>query len=303
MTTSKEPIQPSASVDITQEKLRFGEKLSYLLATMAPYPLLGLTSGYLMIFYTNVIGLNPIAIGTLFLLSKIMDGISDPINGYLIDRLPRTKFGKYRSVMIGGTIICSSQLPAFMVRPGLGYIGQVDDCLYQLPDTWYQLRLHGYPEEQFSPAMTANSKERSSLGMLIALGTILSGMVVAIIAPLILSAGDLSSESIFHACPDRHRCRVCCWHRWSIGRKGTRRSGRYGIQALIEGLPECFDPKASFRNLDIWFDVLSCIIHPCCSECLFLYLCNEKPGPGQCGCTDTAGWPPSGYFPGRGNFA
>jgi Na+/melibiose symporter-like transporter len=105
-TTSTQPIQPLASGDIAQEKLKFGEKLSYLLATMAPYPLLGLTSGYLMIFYTNVIGLNPIAIGTLFLLSKIMDGISDPINGYLIDRLPRTKFGKYRSVMIGGTIVC-----------------------------------------------------------------------------------------------------------------------------------------------------------------------------------------------------
>ena len=80
-TTSTQPIQPLASGDIAQEKLKLGEKLSYLLATMAPYPLLGLTSGYLMIFYTNVIGLNPIAIGTLFLLSKITDGISDPING------------------------------------------------------------------------------------------------------------------------------------------------------------------------------------------------------------------------------
>ena len=64
MTTSTQPIQPLASGDIAQEKLKFGEKLSYLLATMAPNPLLGLTSGYLMIFYTNVIGLNPIAIGS-----------------------------------------------------------------------------------------------------------------------------------------------------------------------------------------------------------------------------------------------
>jgi GPH family glycoside/pentoside/hexuronide:cation symporter/glucuronide carrier protein len=43
--------------------------------------------------------------------------------------------------------------------------------------------------------MTANPKERSSLGMLISLGSIVSGMVVAIIAPLILSAGDLSLKA------------------------------------------------------------------------------------------------------------
>ena len=53
------------------------------------------------------------------------------------------------------------------------------------------------PKNSFLPAMTANPKERSSLGMLIALGTIVSGMVVAIIAPLILAAGDLSLKAFY----------------------------------------------------------------------------------------------------------
>ncbi len=128
--------------------------------------------------------------------------------------------------------------------------------LYQLPDTWYQLRLHGYPEEQFSPRddrqleraleswdadCTRNHLIRDGRDNYRSLDSV---------------SWKYKSESIFHACPDRHRCRVCCWHGWSIGRKRTHHSGGSEIQALIEGLPEYFDPKASFlRNLDIWFDV------------------------------------------------
>lgn len=195
MTTSTQPIQPLASEDIAQEKLKFGEKLSYLLATMAPYPLLGLTSGYLMIFYTNVIGLNPIAIGTLFLLSKIMGGISDPINGYLIDRLPRTQFGKYRSVMIGGTIVCCLNFLLLWFGPAWATSGKLTIAYISYLVLGFSFDYMDIPKNSFLPAMTANPKERSSLGMLIALGTIVSGMVVAIIAPLILSAGDLSLKA------------------------------------------------------------------------------------------------------------
>jgi len=50
-------------------------------------------------------------------------------------------------------------------------------------------------EPRFVSLLLTRYKERSSLGMLIALGTIASGMVVAIIAPLVLSAGDLSLKA------------------------------------------------------------------------------------------------------------
>ncbi len=194
-TTPTQPIQPLASEDIAQEKIKFGEKLSYVLATMAPYPLLGLTSGYLMIFYTNVIGLNPIAIGTLFLLSRIMDGISDPINGYLIDRLPRSKFGKYRSVMIGGTIACCLNFLLLWFGPAWATSGKLTIAYISYLVLGFSFDYMDIPKNSFLPAMTANPEERSSLGILIALGTIVSGMVVAIIAPLILSAGELSLKA------------------------------------------------------------------------------------------------------------
>ena len=140
-----------------------------------------------MIFYTNVIGLNPIAIGTLFLLSKIVDGISDPINGYLIDRLPRAKFGKYRSVIIVtiGTPVLNFLLLWF--GPAWTTSGKLTIAYISYLVLGFSFDYMDIPKNSFLPAMTANPKERSSLGMLIALGTIVSGMVVAIIAPLILA--------------------------------------------------------------------------------------------------------------------
>ena len=59
-----------------------------------------------MIYYTTVVGLDPKALATLFLISKVMDGISDPVMGFILDRFPVTKMGKFRPMLILGTIIC-----------------------------------------------------------------------------------------------------------------------------------------------------------------------------------------------------
>lgn len=69
-------------------------------------PLMTLLSVYFMIYYTTVVGLDPKALATLFLISKVMDGISDPVMGFILDRFPVTKMGKFRPMLILGTIIC-----------------------------------------------------------------------------------------------------------------------------------------------------------------------------------------------------
>jgi Na+/melibiose symporter-like transporter len=42
-----------------QKKIGFGEKLSFLLANVGNFPIMTLISAYLMIFYTDIVGLNP----------------------------------------------------------------------------------------------------------------------------------------------------------------------------------------------------------------------------------------------------
>lgn len=63
----------------------------------------GLTQGYLLIFYTTILKINPLIVGTMFLISKIWDGVNDPIEGSIIDRT-KSKYGKLRPYLIYGAL-------------------------------------------------------------------------------------------------------------------------------------------------------------------------------------------------------
>lgn len=52
---------------------------------------------YLTFYYTDVIGLNPGVIGMIMLASRLLDGVTDLIMGYIIDHSKQTKLGKVRS--------------------------------------------------------------------------------------------------------------------------------------------------------------------------------------------------------------
>ena len=61
------------------------EKLAFFWANAANVPVMTTVNSFLLIFYTDVIGLNPAAVGTLFLVARVLDGFNDPIIGFIID--------------------------------------------------------------------------------------------------------------------------------------------------------------------------------------------------------------------------
>jgi len=81
--------------------------LSTILTYAAPLPGVGfmffLISMYLMIYATDVLGMAPAAMGLIFGLSRIWDGISDPLAGYLSDRT-QTRMGRRRPWMLGSIV-------------------------------------------------------------------------------------------------------------------------------------------------------------------------------------------------------
>lgn len=76
------------------KKLKFSEKLSYGLADF-PEAVNSILAAFLTMFYTDNIGMAAAAVGTMFFLSKLFDGVSDILAGVLIDKT-RTKWGKAR---------------------------------------------------------------------------------------------------------------------------------------------------------------------------------------------------------------
>lgn len=72
-------------MDSKNRKVGLGEKLIYGSGDMGLNMMYTLFSSYVLMFYTDVIGLNPALIGTCILVSKVLDGISDLIAGQWID--------------------------------------------------------------------------------------------------------------------------------------------------------------------------------------------------------------------------
>lgn len=64
--------------------------------------------GYLSLYCTDILGLNPMLVGTLLLVSRILDGITDVVAGYIVDRT-NTKIGRGRpyELSIVGLWLCT----------------------------------------------------------------------------------------------------------------------------------------------------------------------------------------------------
>ncbi len=76
-------------------KLGWSEKLGYAAGDMASCLYFGIFMNFLAIFYTDVFGIAPAALGTMLLVIRTWDWVNDPIMGAIADRT-NTKMGKFR---------------------------------------------------------------------------------------------------------------------------------------------------------------------------------------------------------------
>ena len=77
------------------QKLKLTEKIGYALGDGAANIAWRGVATFLAIFYTDVFGISPAAVGLLMLIARFSDGIIDIIMGILCDRT-NSKYGKFR---------------------------------------------------------------------------------------------------------------------------------------------------------------------------------------------------------------
>lgn len=113
-------------------------------------------------FYTNVMHLNPAAVSVMFLVTKCIDGVSDLIVGYLIDKT-NTRWGKSRPWILFGAIPFGiAAVLAFSV-PNIGERGMLIYAYisYTLLSTAYTVV--NIPMASILPALTDDPQERTTL--------------------------------------------------------------------------------------------------------------------------------------------
>ena len=106
------------------EKLKFREKLGYGLGDTASNFFFATFNVFLLYYYTDIFGLTAAAVGTMFLLTKILDAVSDPIMGLIADRT-NSRWGKFRPYLLWAAVpygICGY---AMFANPDLSYAGKL----------------------------------------------------------------------------------------------------------------------------------------------------------------------------------
>jgi oligogalacturonide transporter len=86
------------------EKLTIWQKLGYGLGDIYGGGAGTLISFFYLVFLTDVVGLRPGLAGTVILISKVYDSITDPFEGVLSDRT-RTKMGRRRPYLMAGILL------------------------------------------------------------------------------------------------------------------------------------------------------------------------------------------------------
>jgi GPH family glycoside/pentoside/hexuronide:cation symporter len=105
-------------------RLGLGEKIGYGLGDTASNLYFQFFNLFLFYYYTDVFGLNPAAIGTMYLVANFWDAVNDPLMGAFADRM-QTRRGKYRPFLLWFAVPYGVLGYAIFSNPDLGETGKL----------------------------------------------------------------------------------------------------------------------------------------------------------------------------------
>lgn len=169
-----------------EDKLSFGTKLAYGLGDFASQLMWTLASSYLVLFYTDNVGIAAGAVGVLMLVARVADALFDPLLGAFAER-HATKHGRFRPwLLYGAPILAVSVILTFMTVPGGDTVKLIwAGATYLLMGFLYSAV--NLPYGALSTVMTRDAGERVSLNSFRMIGTNLGAVALsAFTMPLIL---------------------------------------------------------------------------------------------------------------------
>lgn len=100
------------------------EKIGYGLGDAASHIVFDNVMLYMMFFYTDIFGIPSAFVGTMFLLARGLDAISDPIMGLVADRT-HTRWGQFRPYLLFGSIPFALSCIVAYSTPSFGMEGKM----------------------------------------------------------------------------------------------------------------------------------------------------------------------------------
>lgn len=133
---------------------------------------------FLLFFYTDVIGLNPVWAGLIYMAASIFDGIMDPIAGYFMDK-SQTRWGRYRPWIVIGAVPLALSFMMLYWSPSL--TGTLLVVFVTAAHMLFRIcyTIVAVPMASLSASVVRDSRERTSLTGMRIMFALAGGVVVA----------------------------------------------------------------------------------------------------------------------------
>ncbi|NNE05712.1 MAG: MFS transporter [Xanthomonadales bacterium] len=146
----------------SSERLSFTEKLGYGLGDTASNFFFQVFNIFLLYYYTDVFGLAPAAVGLMFMVTKVVDAVSDPLMGIVADRT-NTRWGKFRPYLLWGAIPYGVLGYAMFAGPDLSDAGKLVYAYVTYTMMMLAYTVINVPYSALMGVISPNSLERTSV--------------------------------------------------------------------------------------------------------------------------------------------
>ena len=119
-------------------------------------------SAFLLIFYTDVMGLAAGAVGTMMLVTRLVDAVTDPLMGALADRT-RTRRGRFRPYLLYGALPLALSGVLTWTVPALDGDGKLLWAYATFTFMMLAYTVLAMPYSALSGVMTSDSQQRTTL--------------------------------------------------------------------------------------------------------------------------------------------
>jgi GPH family glycoside/pentoside/hexuronide:cation symporter len=145
------------------------------------------TSLFLLYFYTDVMGLSPVAAGLVYFVAMAWDAVSDPMMGIVADRT-RSRWGRYRPYLLFGAVPLAASYPLAYWNPGfegaaLFAWALFTHCLLRTAYTAVSI-----PYTSLQARLSTDANERAVLAGWRMIGAGAGALVVAMTTPILVRA-------------------------------------------------------------------------------------------------------------------
>ncbi|MBB3063682.1 MFS transporter [Microbulbifer rhizosphaerae] len=143
-------------------RLGLGEKAGFAIGDFGFNLYWTSIASFLAVFYTDVFGLPAAVAGTMLLVTKIVDALTDPMVGALADRT-RTRWGKFRPWLLLGALPMAGAGILTFTTPNLDDGGKIVYAYITYSAMMLAYSVLSTPYSSLSGVMTAHPQERNTL--------------------------------------------------------------------------------------------------------------------------------------------